>query len=262
MKQILIGGEPFFFPGDEVGCLLSHGFTATPQEMRGLGEYLASQGRTVLGVRLSGHATDVKDMTRSRWQDWVASVEDGYHYLEDCSSRIILIGFSTGGAISLYLAHTLAATGVVAMSTPHELPADPRIRLLRPILRPLSLVYPIIPKGPPDFFDPEAAKVRVAYQHYPIRAVPELDALLIRMREVLPMINVPVFFVHSRDDRFIPPEHMDANLDLLGSKDKTRILIEGSNHIITCDAARQQVFEAVGMFVNRISGSPEKSLSS
>jgi len=258
MRQILKGGEPFFFPGDEVGCLLSHGFTASPQEMRGLGEYLASQGRTVLGVRLSGHATNVNDMTRSRWQDWVASVEDGYHFLEDCSSKICLIGFSTGGAISLYLANTLPTIGVAALSTPHELPADPRIRTLRPVLRPLSLVYPIIPKGPPDFFDPEAFKVRVAYKHYPIRAVPELDELLIRMREVLPLLKVPVLFVHSKNDRFIPSEHMNANFDLLGSENKNRILVEGSNHIITCDAAREQVFEAVSDFVNQISGSSEK----
>ncbi|OGO16582.1 MAG: hypothetical protein A2Z14_11480 [Chloroflexi bacterium RBG_16_48_8] len=257
MRQILKGGEPFFFPGDEVGCLLTHGFTATPQEMRGLGEHLASQGRTVLGVRLSGHATDVRDMTRSRWQDWIASVEDGYQLLEDYCSKIVLIGFSTGGAISLYLAHTLPTIGVVVISTPHELPSDPRIRLLRPIIRPLSIFYPFNPKGPPDFYDPEAAKARVQYNHYPLRAVPELDTLFLKMQEVLPLLKVPVLFLHSKNDRFIPPEHMNANFDLLGSVDKSRILVERSNHIITCDTAREQVFKAVSDFAERISGKRE-----
>ena len=83
MSRILAGGEPFFFPAGDIGCLLTHGFTATPQEMRGLGEHLASQSYTVLGVRLSGHGTSVKDMSRTRWHDWVASVEDGYHMLND-----------------------------------------------------------------------------------------------------------------------------------------------------------------------------------
>jgi carboxylesterase len=254
MRKILKGGEPFFFPGDEVGCLLTHGFTATPQEVRELGEYLAGQGRTVLGVRLFGHATDVRDMPRARWRDWIASVEDGYHLLKDSCSRIAFLGVSTGGAISLCLAQNLAAIGVVVMSTPHELPYDPRIRLLRPIIRLASIFYPFNPKGPPDFFDPEAAKARVQYNHYPLRSVPELDALFSKMRETLPLLELPVLFIHSKEDKFVPPVHMEANFNLLGSKDKSKILIEGSNHIITCDAAREQVFKAANDFVNRNAG--------
>lgn len=254
MRKILKGGEPFFFPGDEVGCLLTHGFTATPQEVRELGEYLASQGRTVLGVRLFAHATNVRDMSRARWLDWIASVEDGYHLLKNTCSKIVLLGLSTGGAISLYLAHNLPMLGIVVMSTPHELPSDPRIRILRPIIKPLSLLYPSTPKGPPDFYDPKAREARVQYNQYPLRSVPELDILFQKMREVLPLLDLPVLFIHSKQDKFVPPDHMEANFNLLGSKDKNKILIEGSNHIITCDAARQQVFEAANNFVNRIAG--------
>jgi len=254
MRKILKGGEPFFFPGDEVGCLVTHGFTATPQEVRELGEYLATQGRTVLGVRLFAHATNVRDMPRARWWDWIASVEDGYHLLKNTCSRIVLLGLSTGGAISLYLANTFPMSGVVVMSTPHELPSDPRIRILRPIIKPLSLLYPSTPKGPPDFFAPEARDARVQYHHYPLRSVPELDILFQKMREVLPLLDLPVLFIHSKQDKFVPPDHMEANFNLLGSKDKSKILIEGSNHIITCDAARQQVFEAANDFVNRTAG--------
>jgi carboxylesterase len=254
MRKILKGGEPFFFLGDEVGCLISHGFTATPQEVRGLGEHLADQGRTVLGVRLYGHATDVRDMPRARWWDWVASVEDGYQLLKDSCSKIILLGFSIGGALSIILANTLPTMGVVVMSTPHELPSDPRIRLLRPIIRLVSIFYPFNPKGPPDFFDPQAAKTRIQYYHYPLRSVPELDSLFQKMREVLPMLEVPVLFIHSKNDRYIPPEHMEANFNILGSKHKHKILIEGSNHNITYDAARDQVFSAACDFVNRTTG--------
>src|SRR3974377_2317290 len=76
--------EPFFFPGGPTGCLLVHGFTGAPKEMRWLGEYLAGQGHTVLGVRLAAHATRPEDMHRASWQDWVASVEDGWNLL--CSA--------------------------------------------------------------------------------------------------------------------------------------------------------------------------------
>jgi len=254
MRQILKGGEPFFFPGDEIGCLLAHGFTATPQEVRELGQRLAMEGRTVLGIRLFAHATDVRDMPRVRWQDWMASVEDGYHLLQDICSKIIFLGFSTGGAICLCLAQNLPALGAVIMSTPHKLPSDRRIQLLRPIIRPLSYIYRFYPKGPPDFVDPLAREARVQYNHYPLRSVPELDELFSNMRKVLPQLHLPVLFIHSKDDRFVPPEHMHANFDLLGSEDKSMVLVEGSNHIITCDAAREQVFSEACEFVNRVSG--------
>ena len=59
--EIISGAEPFYFEGGETGCLLVHGFTGTPKEMRGLGEHLAHHGYMVLGIRLSGHATNQKD---------------------------------------------------------------------------------------------------------------------------------------------------------------------------------------------------------
>ncbi len=49
--MILPGAEPFMHRGGPTGCLLIHGFTASPQEMRGLGEHLASPGHTAVGIR-------------------------------------------------------------------------------------------------------------------------------------------------------------------------------------------------------------------
>ena len=80
------------------------------------------------------------------------------------------------------------------------------------------------------------------YLHYPLRSVPELDTLFEKMRETLPELQLPVLFIHSKDDRFVPPEHMQGNFDLLGSTDKKQVIIEGSNHVITCDVQKERVF--------------------
>lgn len=58
------GGEPFAFAGGPIGVLLVHGFTGAPQEMRGLGRFLAENGMTVLGIRLPGHGTRPEDLER------------------------------------------------------------------------------------------------------------------------------------------------------------------------------------------------------
>jgi len=251
MSRLMPGAEPFYLPGGPVGCLLTHGFTASPQEVRELGEHLADQGHSVLGVRLAGHGTRLEDMARSRWQDWMASVEDGYHWLRGTCETIFAMGLSTGGVLSLLLSRTQELAGVVSMATPIELPPLPAVRLLAPFLRPLGLLFPSYPKGPPDWYEPQAGAARVAYDAYPLRAVPEFALLARRFERALPEIHVPVLLIHSRQDGFIPPSHPERILAHLGSSEKQLAWVDGSNHIITCDAARQQVFTLASAFVQR-----------
>ena len=109
--------------------------------MRDLGQYLAAEGRTVLGVRLPGHGTSPEDMVNTRWGDWLAAVEDGWNLLQGQTERIILVGLSMGGVLSLLSASRLPVNGVVAMSTPYELPSSGFNKyVLSHFLRPLSLI--------------------------------------------------------------------------------------------------------------------------
>ena len=131
--DLIPGAEPFFYTGTPVGCLLLHGFTATPNEVRPLGEALAAEGYTVLGPRLTHHGSDPGDMTRSRWHDWYLSALDGWHILRDTCAQIVPIGISMGGATALLLAARQPVTAVVSMSAPIYLPMSPRLALVRAI---------------------------------------------------------------------------------------------------------------------------------
>src|SRR5512142_687356 len=133
MAQIIETAEPFLLPGSRTGCLLIHGFTGTPKEMRWMGEHLAKQGFSVLGVRLAGHATRLEDMPRSRWTDWAASVEDGYHLLSGLADRIYLVGLSMGAALSLLMSTRLDVKGVVAISTPWRVALASMAKYLLPL---------------------------------------------------------------------------------------------------------------------------------
>jgi carboxylesterase len=252
-SYIIQTAEPFFFPGDETGCLLVHGFTGTPKEMRWLGEYLAGQGRTVLGIRLAGHATCPDDMLRVRWQDWLASVEDGWHLLSGCTRRIFVLGLSMGGVLSLRFAAQFPVAGVVAMSTLHHLPPDRRL----PYINALSQVQPRIAKGPSDWHDPEAERVHVDYPDYPTRALAELRDLLAEMRASLPQVTAPTLLIYSRQDGSVRPEegHADLIHNALGSKQKSVFWVEGSGHVITRDAARSTIFQTASQFVDHITKS-------
>jgi carboxylesterase len=251
MKVILPNGEPFFFRGNNIGCLLIHGFTGTPKEMYLLGEHLADLGYTVFGPRLFGHATEPRDMIRARWHDWVASVMDGYAILQETCSQIFVIGLSMGGALALTLGAHMDVAGVVAMSTPHITP-NPLVKWLRPFIPILSIVWRYTGKGPSDWHDHEAEKDHISYDLYPIRAVAELDDLLCEMRKGIPKVSAPVLLMYSKGDSTVTPEHGKAIYESLTVSDKNLLWVENSSHVITRDSERTTVFETVASFIRRL----------
>jgi carboxylesterase len=260
MPQIIPTAEPFFFLGDSAkpACLLIHGFTGAPKEMRWMAEYLNREGYTCLGVRLAGHATHPEDMIRSRYTDWIASVEDGYHLLRGVSDRIFLAGLSMGGILSLLMSTRLAqrVQGVVAMSTPSRLPTDYPIWFLKLV----SLVTRYRPKTKEapgsGWFDRSAYADHISYAKNPVRSSAELKKLILEMHAALPKVNVPVLLIHSRDDTYILSRDMDhIYAGLVNAQDKTKLYITGSGHVLPRDAARQQVFQATLEFIQRIESS-------
>lgn len=254
--QIIPTAEPFLLPGHgrqaRTGCLLIHGFTGTPKEMRWMGEYLNRQGYTCLGVRLSGHATRPEDMIRSRSGDWMASVEDGYHLLAGLTDSIFLVGLSMGGVLALLMSTRLAVTGVVAMSTPYRLPDDPRLKVVKWI----SPFMPFFPKGSgaPDagWFDKAAFAGHVSYPKNPMRSVAELEDLLAKMQAALPLVKVPVLLVHSRDDDYVVKDSMEQIAAHLGTAEKEQLWVKGSGHVIPREPAREEVFLAAAEFIAKV----------
>jgi len=110
--------KEFYFEGNKVGCLLIHGFTGTPAEMKLLGLYLNEKGYTVKGVLLRGHGTTVEDMEKTNWKDWMVSAENGLIELKKKCEKVAVIGLSMGGIIALNLASKHSLDYVVSISSP------------------------------------------------------------------------------------------------------------------------------------------------
>ncbi len=219
-----------------------------------MGEYLNRElGLTCLGARLSGHATRPKDMVRSRWTDWTASVEDGYNLLRGAADEIYFVGLSMGGALSLLMSTRLTVKGIVTMSAPYELPSEHPAWQIR--LASYFRTYLPKSKGKPDagWFDKEAFKSQISYPLNPIRSAVELDVLLSKMRAALSKVNVPVCLIHSKDDDYVLPVNMEnIYAGLANVADKSKNYVSGSGHVVTRDAARGQVFEITREFIQRM----------
>ena len=219
-------------------------------EMRPVGEYLSGRGFTVLGVRLAGHGTKISDLPRTRWEDWSASVLDGWNLLSSCTDDIFLIGLSTGGVLALYHASFLPAIGVVALSAPYRVEPSLQLTLL-PIL---SRLIPYVAKGESDWQDPKAPENHFSYDRYPTKSVRELTKLLAAMRNSLPEVIIPTLLMHSKKDTGVIPDNMNWIYQDLGTpeSEKKKIWLENSGHVVTRDLDKEVVFASVQGFIDQV----------
>ncbi len=249
--------EPFLWPGGDVGCLLVHGLTGTPYDMRFLGEHLHGRGYGVNAVQLAGHATQLADLGARRWTDWYASVEYGLEGLLERARVVVAIGQSLGSLLILRLAYRRPERlqALVLMSSPLLLanPWPARTVPLAPVLRrilPRTGLY--VDKHGSDIADPEARRSHPGYDRIPLRSILELADLQREVRQLLPQIRQPVLAIHGRHDHTAPVENLELLRELPNLRDT--IVLPNSFHVISVDLERVQVAQAVADFAARIAG--------
>ena len=249
MSDILPGNDSYFLPGGSTGCLLLHGFSSMPEEMRPLGDFLAGEGFTVLGARLAGHATHPEDLRRVRWTDWLDDVDAGLGALSKTCSRRVLIGQSLGGMIALTAAGRMDVSAVVALSTPYGVPKAERLmdwllRVFHPTIHKDVSRFPI---DHPLYHRRELNYP--AYPEFPACILTEMDRLGAAMLQALPHVHVPVLLIHSRTDQEVPFQSMQNIYDHLDSQHKEMLAVDGMGHSLVMDPRRQEIFVAVERFL-------------
>jgi carboxylesterase len=243
---ILTGAEPFTHAGSDVGVLLCHGFTGTPQSMRPWGEYLASRGYTVRVPLLPGHGTTWQEMNRTRWEDWYSCIDTAFRELHETCQRVVVGGLSMGGALALQLAqeHGPRISGLVLVNPAVKFD-DPRTRLV-PVLKHLV--------GSLEAIGNDIKKegvTELAYTRTPLKAGhSQLVAWQSVIRD-LPEITQPVLLLRSPQDHVVPASSSALILSRISSRDVTEILLEDSYHVATLDNDAQRIFDESAKFIER-----------
>lgn len=239
---LLPGAEPFLLPGGATGCLLVHGFTGSPSEMRLLGEHLQRCGYTVLAPRLCGHGTTLEEMARTGHWHWYSAVVDGYFILHTLCRRVFVIGMSMGGLLVAKLASEYDTAGIIMLNTPiyiqdRRLVFLPLYRLFRRFIWKKRRLLPVDPC------------YCVHYDRTPLTGLASLLDLIKEVQRLLPVVTTPALIVQSRADHTVRPDSAVYIYDHLGSLDKRLVWFKHSGHIITLDAEREQVFTLVESFI-------------
>src|ERR1700760_2812451 len=84
-------------------CLILHGFTGTPAEVRPIGEALARAGIRSVGPLLPGHGTTPEDLFTTTHGEMVAAGREALLGLRG-ARKVYLCGLSAGAGIAVHLA--------------------------------------------------------------------------------------------------------------------------------------------------------------
>jgi carboxylesterase len=244
------------WPGTRrLGCVLVHGFTATPDEVRPLGDALAAAGFPCRAVRLPGHGTQVADLATVGHRDWLAAVGQAVRRMAADGSPVALAGVSLGALLSLAVAGAgdPPVRALALLGTPLRF-ADERAALLRFVAWVPGAIGPtrvVRKRHGRDILD-EAARARSsAYDAMPLAGVVELLRLRAIVKRLLHRVTHPTLVLHGRHDRTAPV----ANVELLRRRLPARPLevtvFERSAHVLTEDAERDAVAARVVRFLSR-----------
>jgi carboxylesterase len=231
--------KEYYFKGNSTGCLLIHGFTGTPAELRELGEKLRDQGYTVLGVRLHGHGTTAEELSKCSYKDWIKSVEEGYKKLKSECSKIYVIGHSMGSLLSLYCAENYPIDKVAALSPP-IIPSDKRANFAG-----IFKYFMKYDNWPARERSESEAKYLLGYSQVPVASVHEFNKIKKLVVKNLNKIHQPLLVVHSLKDETIENKGIDILLKRVGTKDQKVVYLQKSGHNITVECEKEIVFDAV-----------------
>jgi len=244
---VMKGAEPWGADGDDVGVLVLHGFTGSPQSVRYWAEGIAGAGRTVLVPRLPGHGTTVSDLQESRPADWVAEAEMSMRGLRERCRKVFVCGLSMGGGLTFDLAARFAddIDGIVTVNA-IVYSDDWRAKLLRPILGRLPLTV----KGVADDIA-EPGRHELAYDKVPTKAAASMLEYFDKIHARLGSVRCPALIMVSRQDHVVPTGNAAFIHDRIASADKEILWLERSYHVATLDYDRDLIVERTNEFVEQ-----------
>jgi len=252
MTALIPGAEPWSHTGSKrVGALVIHGLTSNPDSMRGVAKALAAAGFDVELPLLPGHGTVMEDLVPIRWSDFVGEVEAAYSKLAARVDKVVVIGLSLGGSLTLRVgANHPEVAGLVCINPAAEPQVPEVIEMLQGIADGGTEVMPGI-RG--DIADPDAKES--GYDGTAVRAVLSLlvDGLVPLAAEYSGM-HMPMLLLNSPQDHVIEPKQSEFLVGRYGGPIE-RISLERSFHVATLDYDKDLINEATVAFAQRVTGS-------
>ena len=236
-----LGFDNIHMAGGKVGCVLLHGFTASPIEMKQLADYLYTKGYTVSAPLLPGHGTHPDDLNRVQFTDWVQTAEDAVEALKKSCNHVFIGGESMGGLIALRVAELHPELAGALLYSPalraFNIWAAPIARYFIKYLKKTSNGNGFIWSG---------------YNVYPMGGAAEMVKLQSLVTRELKKITIPVLLFMTQTDTMVPQKVTEIIRDSVSSPVVETHAFADSDHCILLDKDNQTAFEETDAFIRKI----------
>ena len=223
----------------KTGVLFIHGFTGAPFEVQPLVKFVRSQTDWVLEVpTLPGHGITL-NLANVSAETWMMEAELAMRKLQRKVDRVIVVGFSMGGLIAMYLALRYPIDKLILLSAAAKY-ISPRI-LLDDVG--IMLKESISKKYPRNTF---YHIYNYKLTHTPLRATFEFLRIVKMVEPYYGLINTPVCIVQGERDGIVPFSAAKHLFNSLGATEKKLIKSEfGKHHICYSDDCNEWFTEVL-----------------
>ena len=248
-------GSPSFLTkkNDKFSILLCHGYKSCPKEMQSLSRFLNDRGFYTYCVRMAGHGTNPTNIKDITWQDWDDSFQRGYSALKNITDNVIVIGFSTGGLVSLLNASKKGKnlSAVIAINPAIRL-RDIRSNLVSTIDKWNNLLGRFkIKTGSFEYVDSNPEDPKMNYSRNYLKGVVELKKLMDKCDKSLENVTAPTLLIQGSQDPVVNPQGADLIYYKIKSKDKFLFEPDFDNHVIINGKRKEEVFKIILNFLKK-----------
>lgn len=254
-------GTPFVFNSDskraEIGILLIHGYKSAPKEVEELAKFLKKYGFKIYAVRLKGHGTAPINLKFVSWRDWYESVNVGYAALSNVCKKIIVIGFSTGGLLSLFLsAKKLEKKSKIASII--SINSALRLRDIRSHFVPGINIWNDflekfkIEKAKFEYIDSIPENPNINYARNYLNGVAELEKLMDKVEDNLDKVSGNVLIIQSNNDPIVNPSSAKIIYKNIGCTKDLQYVDSDKHVIINNPKFQNQTFDIIEKYIEKL----------
>jgi carboxylesterase len=257
---------PFALGDGADACLLLHGLTGAPSEVRPIGEALASAGIRAMGPLLPGHGTRPESLQQVSRDDLLDAARQALRELQG-ARRVYVCGLSMGALLSLRLAaksDPALRIDALALLAPAIEFAGTTWLFTQVIgrLPPVPLPW-LLDKGGRDIQERKSApaaddrstsRADGSYRAVPIGWGRELRLLSDEALAAAPAVKMPTLILQGARDRTVAAAGARKLAGVIGSTDVKLHIYERSGHVLPLDFDKAAVCAAVVQFFQRAEG--------
>ncbi len=246
LRKTIMWADPNKKNRTPLALIYLHGFSASHREIYPVMEQLSQELKAnVFLARLSGHGQDGAAMGRVNVNDWLHDAEEALAVATELGERVMVVGTSTGGSLSVWLASNHPQVKGMVLLSPNFGPYDKRSEWM---LLPWGPVVAKIMIGDTFGYPPENEWwSRNFTTQFPTEGLFPMMATVSLVRNIdLKQLLTPTLVLYTKKDNVVDPQRIERFYQVLGSPKKQLIDVpDAAGHVLAGDHTSPKTTDSV-----------------